>query len=923
MDSNMKVVKRNGTMETVSFDKVINRLNRLCNIEPIIEDVDVIEIAQKVCSRIYNKVTTPELDELAAQICASKMTKHYHFGILASRILISNNHKNTSPSFSECIYSLYHNTINGEKNSIISKEIYDIVLENKEKLNAVIKYDRDYLLDYFGFKTLEKSYLFKANNKIIERPQHMIMRVSLGIHGNDIKNAIRTYEYMSQQYFVHATPTLFHSGTSNPQLLSCFLLGMEDSVDGIYKTIGDCAKISKWAGGIGLWLHDIRSKNSLIRSTNGKSNGLMPLLKVLNDTAKHINQSGRRNGSFAIYLEPWHGDILEVIEAKKNHGDEEARARELFYALWINDLFMERIINNEDWYLLCPDKCKDLTNVYGDKFKSLYIKYSNDKSLVIQTINARKLWEKILVSQIETGGPYILFKDASNQKSNQKNLGTIKSSNLCTEIIEYSSSSEYACCTLASIGLPKFVKSYDFSTIENVTIYSKPNCKFCDYSKSYLKTNNIPFLEKGFTRQYIQELEDIVPEYTSYPQIFIKLKNQEQKYIGGFDELITYFKPTFDFQQLYDVTELITLNLNKIIDNNFYPVPETRYSNKLHRPIGIGVQGLADVYCLFNYAFDSVEAELLNKQIFATIYYASLRSSMHIATNRKKDMMAIQEFRKKNGPQEYCKANEYTIQNNNTIWKRGDTNSITFTDNSIQELYNRILPIDEELYGLDDRYLGAYSSFEGSPLSNGQFQFDLWNTEPITEVPNLKLDWEQLREDILNNGVRNSLCLAPMPTASTSQILGNNECIEPITSHIFSRNTLAGNFKIINKYLLKLLIDIGIWSEELKDKIIVHKGSIANIEEIPESIRKNFKISWDLSQKSLINQAADRGIYVCQSQSLNLWIANPDINKLSSMHMYSWKKGLKTGIYYLRTRAVSSAQQFTINPEAQCTSCTA
>ncbi len=934
----MQVTKRDGRKEKVSFDKVIIRLENLAKKEPKIENIESIMIAQKVCSQIYDKVTTVELDELAAEICTSNISIHPDYGLLASRLVVSNNHKNTSPSFSECISILYNN--NNNQKSLISERVYNIVINNKDKLNSIIDYERDYLIDYFGFKTLEKAYLFKKNNIIVERIQHMFMRTSLGIHHEDIKNVIKTYNYMSQKYFIHATPTLFHSGTSNPQLLSCFLLGMDDSVDSMYKVIGDCAKISKWAGGIGLWLHDIRAKNSLIKSTNGKSNGLMPLLKVLNDTATHINQSGRRNGSFAMYLELWHPDIFSFLDAKKNHGSEEDRARDLFYGVWINDLFMKKVKNNEDWCLFCPNKCNKLSNSYGIEFEKIYNEYEQQSNLIIEKISARKLWQKILVSQIETGTPYILFKDSCNKKSNQNNLGTIKSSNLCTEIIEYSSSEQYACCTLASIGLPKFVNLFDFKTINNIIIYSKKNCKFCDYSKNYIKSKNINIEEKIFNQVNIKELEKLLDDFDlnitenySYPQIFMINNNNEKKYIGGFNELITFFKPTFDFNKLYDITKIITLNLNRIIDNNYYPVPETRYSNKLHRPLGIGVQGLSDVYSMFNLSFDDNQSYLLNKQIFATIYYASLQASMEIARDRKENMIKIKNYRETYGPfeKDFTKANQFININSNQFWSRGDINSIDFTKlninkneeikNEMTYLHNDLLPIDEELFRENDKYLGAYSSFEGSQLSKGKFQFDLWDSEPLHEVPGLKLDWNTLRNNILEFGVRNSLCLAPMPTASTSQILGNNECIEPVTSNYYQRSTGAGSFPIINKYLFNLLLSLKLWNEDLKNEIIKSNGSIKNILKIPEIIRNIFKISWDLSQKVLIDQSADRGIYVCQSQSLNLFIQNPDFSKISSMHMYAWEKGLKTGIYYLRTKSKTHAQQFTIEPT--CEACSA
>ena len=966
MNLNMNVVKRDGRKELISFDKVINRIQNLCNKSPSLNNINIIKISQQVVTQIVDNIKTTQLDELSAQICSSNVSNHLDYGILASRIIISNNQKNTTDCFSSCIDLLYRNiSDSNEQVPLISTDIFDIVMNNKEKLNNSIDYERDFLIDYFGFKTLENSYLFKINNKVAERIQHMFMRVSIGIHGNDINNIIKTYDYMSQKYFIHATPTLFHSGTDNPQLLSCFLLGMEDSVDGMYKCIGDCAKISKWAGGIGLHLHDIRSKNSIIRSTNGKSNGIMPLLKVLNDTARHINQSGRRNGSFAIYLEAWHPDILVFLEAKKNHGDENARARDLFYGIWVNDIFMRRVQNDEEWSLFCPDKCKNLTNSYGKEFEKYYTEYEKDETLVIKKIKARKLWEQIIISEIETGTPYILYKDSCNSKSNQQNLGTIRSSNLCTEIIEYSSSEEYACCTLASIGLPKFVLPYDMSDVNNVVVYSKKDCKLCEYSKNYLASNNIPYIEKAFSKKTMEELEDLLDgDLESYPQLFYQSKtNNNFKHIGGFNELLTFFRPTFNFKELYNVAKVITLNLNKIIDNNFYPVVETRYSNKLHRPLGIGVQGLASVYSMMNISFDNPEASLLNKQIFATIYYASLEASMELARDRKKDMIRIKVLRNNYGPFEKDFVSAKITKNGDlTEWWRGSYNSIDFSNfkytqelheaiqialspsnvlvectpdtDSIKkeliDLHNKLLPIDEELFNIkDSQYAGSYSSFEGSPLSKGKFQFDLWEKEPLSEVPGLILDWKNLRKNIIENGVRNSLLLAPMPTASTSQILGNNECIEPITSNIYTRGTLAGSFTLVNKQLLKLLNDIGLWDDDLKQNIILQNGSIKDIQKIPQIIRDIFKTSWDLSQKVLINQAADRGIYVCQSQSMNLWIENPTINKISSMHMYSWKKGLKTGIYYLRTKSVSQAQKFTVEPTQSnnnpeiCESCSA
>lgn len=928
----MKVTKRNGLKVEVSFDKVIIRMKNMCLMDPKLTNIDPIKIAQKVCGDIYDGVHTSELDELAARICTSDITKHTNFGVLASRIIISNNHKLTSPSFSETIYILYNNKNKGKPNPLVSQRLFDIVMKNKTKLNSYIDYSRDYLFDYFGFKTLEKAYLMKVNGKVVERISHLFMRVSLGFHREDIRAALETYDYMSLKYFTHATPTLFHSGTDRSQLLSCFLLGIQDSVDGIYKTLKDCAKISKWAGGIGVWSHDVRGNESIIRSTNGKSNGLIPMLKVFNDTARHINQSGRRNGSFAFYLEPWHIDTEEYLEAKKNHGDQDTKSRDLFYALWIPDLFMKRVRNNEDWYLLCPDQCQKLSEVYGDDFEKLYNKYVADPTIPKKKVRAQDLWTKICFAQIETGTPYMLYKDQANRKSNQQNLGTIKSSNLCTEIIEYSSSDQYACCTLASIGLPRFLIPFDFKKVEKVEIYTKKTCRFCRYSKHYLTSKNLSYHEIDVDNDVnLTELKDRITklgkstEKMTVPQIFITI-NGKVEHVGGFDELVVYFKPTYDFQKLARVTKIVTRNLNKIIDVNFYPVPETRYSNKLHRPLGIGVQGLADVYCQMRCSFDSEEAAKLNKQIFATIYYSAMEESVKISRNRVSKMKRLKEARIAAGDTELkIRANEFTKahptdDDEKAIWLTGAEQPNPDNDELIQ-LQNECLPLDEELFMENEQYIGAYSSFDGSPLSKGKFQHDLWDTEPLHKVPGLIFDWEGLRENVMKYGARNSLLVAPMPTASTSQILGNNECIEPFTSCIYSRNTIAGTFVVLIKYLINDLLDIQIWTEELKNLIIKNEGSIQNIKEIPQSIRNLYKTSWDLSQKALIDQSSDRGPYVCQSQSLNLWLKNPDLASLTSMHFYTWEKGLKTGLYYLRTRSISKAQQFTITPD--CEACSA
>jgi ribonucleoside-diphosphate reductase alpha subunit len=765
MDINMSnsfcVIKRNGEKEEVSFDKVTRRIKKLCN--GLSEDVNPIIVAQKVCGQIYNNVSTVELDELAAQICVSLETTHLDYGILASRIIISNNHKSTSPSFSETIYILYNNKDkNGTQCPLISGDLYEIIMKNKDKLNAMINYDNDYLFDYFGFKTLEKAYLMKSGGKTVERIQHLFMRVSLGIHKDDLKSGIQSYELMSKKYFTHATPTLYHSGTPRPQLASCFLLGMDDSVKGIYKAVSDMAEISAGAGGIGLCLSKIRSKNAYIRGTNGESNGIIPLCRVLNETARHINQSGKRPGSIAVYIEPHNVEILEFLELRKNTGAESERARDLFLALWISDLFMKRVESDSNFSLFDPDECPGLEDVYGDKYEQLYLKYENEGK-ARKTVPARKIFNYILTSQIETGTPYVLFKDNINKKSNQSNVGTIRTSNLCAEITIYSSDKEYAVCTLASISLPNFVS------------------------------------EDG---------------------------------------------TSFDFNKLIEVTNVVTRNLNKVIDVNYYPVPETELSNKKHRPLGIGVQGLADVYAKMKFPFDSKEASELNKQIFETLYYGALVAS-----------------------------NQLALENG-----------------------------------------APYSTFEGSPISQGKFQFDLWNV-----VPSDRHDWQGLRENIIKNGVMNSLLIALMPTASTSQILGNNECFEPITSNMYTRRTIAGDFIVINKYLVKDLMKLELWNIDMKNKIIANNGSVQNIETIPKNIRDLYKTVWEIKQKVLIDQSIDRGPYVCQTQSMNLFFEEPTQNALTSAMFHSWKNGLKTGSYYIRTKPKAQAQQFTIDPSKKNT----
>lgn len=788
----MRVLKRNGANEEVSFDKVLNRIKKISDNL----NVNVFDIAQKVCTRIYDNVKTSELDELAAHICSSMITEHPDYGTLAARIIVSNHQKNTSPSFSETINILYNNVdVHGEPTPLVSEDLYDAVMKNKEKLNSHIVYQRDYLFDYFGFKTLERAYLMKVNGVVIERPQHLFMRVAIGIHGHDIREALQTYDLMSNKYFVHATPTLFNSGTPRPQLSSCFLLHMnEDSISGIYESLKECAMISKYAGGIGLHIHNVRAKGSKIRGTNGISSGIVPMLRVFNNTARYVDQAGRRAGSIAMYLEPWHADIEPFLEMKKNHGSEEERARDLFYALWIPDLFMQRVKDNGVWSLMCPDECPGLSDVYGDEFKTLYEKYE-EAGRYKKQIKAQDLWWQVLQSQIEQGVPYLLFKDAANKKSNQQNLGTIKSSNLCSEIIQFTSPDEIAVCNLASIALASYVEHDE---------------------------NNKPF---------------------------------------------------FNFKRLHDVAKVITKNLNKVIDINFYPVEKARRSNLKHRPIGIGVQGLADTFALMRYPFDSAEAMQMNRHIFETIYHGAMESSMEISKKRSE---LIQKY-----------ANE----------------ELTFDELDQQIALNEYDVIDGE-------YPGAYSSFDGSPTSKGMFQFDLWGVTPDSGM----YDWNELKQHVKKYGIRNSLLLAPMPTASTSQILGFNECFEPFTSNLYKRKTLAGEFIIINKYLVADLVSLGVWNKDMSNQIIINNGSIQAIEGVPEELKQLYKTAWELKQKVLIDQSAERGAFVCQSQSLNLFLDEPDFKKLSSMHFYSWQKGLKTGIYYLRTRSRAQAQKFTIDP---------
>ena len=822
-EDELHVIKRDGTVELLSFDKILKRVKCLGTETKPNLTVNYTQLVMKVVDQLYNTMQTYVIDELTAEQCASMITKHLDYGILASRIIVSNNHKTTSSSFAEAMDILYkHNDMHGIHKPLITYDLWFLSQEKKEFFQSILNYERDYLFDYFGFKTLERAYLMKVNDKIIERPQHMWLRVAIGIHNNDLERVKETYELLSQKYFVHATPTLYNAGTNHPQLSSCYLIGMEeDSIDGIFGTLKDCAKISKWAGGIGLHIHNIRATKSHINGTNGTSNGIVPMLGVFNKTARYVDQGGgKRPGSFAIYLEPWHADVEDFLEMKKNHGDEEGRARDLFYALWIPDLFMQKVKADEEWSLFCPHKCPGLADCYGDAFNTLYNKYVLEgKSNKV--IKARALWFKILDSQMETGTPYLLYKDAANAKSNQQNLGTIKSSNLCTEIIEYSDSEETAVCNLASIGLTKYV----------------------------------------------------LPD------------------------------KTFDYLKLHEVVKVVTFNLNKIIDVNYYPTEKTRISNLLHRPIGIGVQGLADVFALMDLTFIGDEAKKVNKLIFETIYHAALESSCEIAAARQEGM------------QQLCK-NAHTLfqaidVENLHLYSKQDTISRNYTCSAEgDDLVQQLLPIPAEFYKLSGLQMGAYSSFADSPTSKGLLQFDLWNKSPCSE----RYDWLTLKEQIKTYGLRNSLLVAPMPTASTAQILGNNECFEPFTSNIYSRRTNAGEFVLPNKYLMAELLELGLWNETLKDNIILNKGSIQQLNGIPQHLKDKYKTVWEIPMTHLIDMSADRAPYICQSQSLNLWVEDPDYKNLTAMHFYAWQAGLKTGIYYLRRKAKHQAQQFTIQP---------
>jgi len=1063
----MRVLKRSGELEEIAFDKILNRIKKLGQEASI--NINYQQLVMKVIDQLYDKISTTKIDELAAEQCAALSTLHPDYGTLASRIVISNHQKNTDPSFYNVMCQLYNFIdVHGNPNPLLSDTFYKFVSKYGKKLDDMIVSDRDYLIDYFGFKTLERAYLFRNGDKIVERPQHMWMRVAVCLHGyelngdNDICLQLikETYDLMSQKYFTHATPTLFNAGTPRPQMSSCYLVAMEDdSIDGIFNTLKDCAHISKWAGGIGLHIHNIRAKGSHIQGTNGTSNGIVPMLRVFNNTARYVDQGGnKRNGSFAIYLEPWHADIFDFLEMKKNHGDEELKARDLFYALWISDLFMQRVKEkNGKWSLFCPHECPGLADVYGDEFVALYEKYEEDGKAK-KIVNARELWFAILDAQMETGTPYLLYKDAVNKKNNQSNLGTVKSSNLCVapetlvltknghipiedivnQEVEIWNGEEFSKVNIIKTGTDQELmdvftddgtkltctpyhkfhiqRSYSEKSIEIVEARNlKPEDKlikcdfpvidgndtflynekfdipsytcslqtkldwfagYCDADGTIAKNGDNEQLQVSSTNhEFLKNVKlflqtcgvnakvklscireksylpdgkgghkffNVKPIYrlllTSCDlyylcsigfspkrlkitgnkpardaKQFIKILKVEfnnriddtycftepKKHTGIFNGIITgqcteivqysdrdetavcnlasialpafvdEKTKQFDYNKLHEVTKIVTNNLNKVIDINFYPTEKTKLSNLRHRPIGIGVQGLADTFILMDIPFHSDEAKHINKLIFETIYHASLQRSNEIAIERKKAYLAMPK-----------------------------------TPNRMNMLIGR------EIF-LPEKWIGAYSSFDGSPTSNGVLQFDMWNVLP----PSDRYDWGALRLSIIDHGLRNSLLVAPMPTASTSQILGYNECFEPLTSNLYSRRTLAGEFVVVNKYLMRELIQLGLWNEQIKNNIILNKGSIQQLTIVPEEVRNKYKIVWEIPMKHLIDMAADRGAFICQSQSLNLWMEDPVYNKLTSMHFYAWEKGLKTGIYYLRRKAKHQAQQFTIEPE--------
>lgn len=861
----MKVKNRKGEYEDCRLDAVTERIKKACSFySDLNQDViDPVFIATKVCNNMKDGITTIELDEISIGICMNLSLVNQEFGVLGSRIAINNHQKTTNFTFVEAMRMLYNNVDVGNKHSPkISKKLYDIVNDHGNDINNMINPARDYMINFFGFKTMERSYFSKVNSKSVETPQFLWMRVALGIWGDCMEKVQNTYSLLSLRYFIHATPTLFNSGTPKNNLLSCFLMGTDDSVHDIFSTIHDCAMISKVAGGIGVHISNIRARNSYVRGTGGKSDGILPMLRVYNDTAEYINQGDRRKGSFAMYMEPWHADILEFLYAKRNQGIDAERARDLFYALWVPDIFMERVEKNSYWSLMCPDECPGLTDAYGKSFNELYESYENEGRFR-KKVQAREIWNILITTQIETGMPYMCYKDSFNLKSNQMNIGTIKSSNLCAEIALYSDKNQYACCNLASIRLHSFLKpNENINRMKSVRFYGKKDCKYCSMAIAL-------FIEHSVKYNYISlddpELRDMFfTKYgvTTVPQIFFGSER-----IGGYSDLLELIRPTIDYSKMREVVHTVVENLNKIIDINYYPVEQTRLSNLCHRPIGIGVQGLADVFMSMWLPFDSEISRSINLEIFETLYYSAVEKSMLLARDRK-------------------------------------------------ELWDNNMLILNEYENVHKDYPGAYNSFYGSPLQQGKFQFDLWNVKPSN-----RYNWDELMTNIQRYGVRNSTLLALMPTASTAQILNSVEAFEPISSNMYIRRTLAGEFKVVNEYLMKILYNMGLWDDKMKYRIMHHRGSIQSIFQIPVEIREIFKTAYEIKQKTIIDMAVDRGAFVCQSQSLNIFINEQNPEKfadiLTKVHFYGWKNGLKTGSYYIRSKAAVDTQTFTLTPNLE------
>jgi ribonucleoside-diphosphate reductase subunit M1 len=866
----MFVTKRNGKVEQVHFDKITSRINKLIKPEEK-KYIDPILVAQKVVGSIFSGITTEELDNESAKICINLCTSHHLYSMLAGRIVVSNLHKKTINTFVEKEEMIQ------DKLGFLEPKWLAWIKENRNELNNMIDYERDYLFDYFGFKTLERAYLTKIGDQVIERPQDMLMRVASFINCGDLELVKKTYNMISQGLYTHASPTLFNAGNQRSQMSSCYLLGTDDSLEGITKTWADVAKISKWGGGIGLHVSNIRAKDTMIKGTNGPSSGIIPMLKVYNEIARYIDQGGTRKGSIAIYLEPHHPDVLAFLELKKNFGAETERARDLFLAMWLSDVFMKQVEKDGDWYLMCPDKCPGLTDAYGEDYEKLYWSYVEAKKYN-SVVKARQVMKAILDSQLETGTPYIGFKDNINNKSNQKNIGTIKSSNLCLEIVEYSDSSEYAVCNLASIAINKCVEP--FTNEKLWTIYTKNNCKFCQWTKSYLMNNGYSFHEEYVDSDKLKEITGL--EKPTYPQIYYG-----NQYIGGYSDFFQFTKSTFNYDKLYEIAYLATINLNKIIDINFYPVIEAKRSNIRHRPIAVGIQGLADALVQLKICFDSDESLEFNAKMMEIIYLACLTASCDLSKEREEDFTKLPNI---SGLSEYY----------DPSWEPG------------YDIYHKLKPNTCEL---NKKFPGAYSTFEGSPISQGQFQFDLWLLD--RNKLHYKEKWLELEERIKKYGVRNSLVTALMPTASTSQILGNNECFEFFTNNIYTRRTLAGDFPLVNKYLIDELNNIGLWSTEMKQMILANNGSIANFSNIPEQIRNLYKTIWEIKQIWVLKNAAVRGPFVDQTQSMNIFMAVPDYQKLYSSHFWAWSNGLKTGIYYLRSRAAKDAVKVTVDPSIQ------